>query len=162
MESIKQQIQRERQNPNLENTLDIQKLLEKSNGTSYLQNKTLDGICKEVMDMVNNTFPQTIHSNISMIYKLSEYRFVENICDLHKGKHIRWIRLSYAESPKLTNGGIVTDIKFNDNGIHVLCKSNNHRFIQYKFDDCLTFQKLNDDELMILNFCGLHNENHAV
>ena len=155
MESIIQLINNERQNSDLENTLDVQDMLLQTHGTSYLQNKTLQMVCTELMNIINQTFPQLIQSNISIISKLAEYRYIENICDLHKGKHIRWIRLNMDDSPKLTNGGIVTDIKFNDNGIHVQCKSNNHRFIQYKFDDCLTFQKLSDDELMILNFVGM-------
>jgi hypothetical protein len=61
---------------------------------------------------------------------------------------VRWLRL--ASEPKLTNGGIVADIKFMDNGTHVLCKNVLGRFIQYKFDDCMTFQKLSVDEQLIL------------
>ena len=40
-------------------------------------------------------------------------------------------------------------VKFLDNGTHILCK-NGFRFIQYKFDECITFQKLTNDEVMIL------------
>jgi hypothetical protein len=155
MESLIQLINQERQNADHENTIDIQYILSQAHGIDYLQNKTMQIVCDELMNIINQTFPRLIQSNHSIISKLTEYRFVENICDLHKGKHIRWIRLNRDESPKLTNGGIVTDIKFNDNGTHVQCKSNTNRFIQYKYDDCLTFQKLSEDELMILSITGI-------
>jgi ABC-type molybdate transport system ATPase subunit len=51
---------------------------------------------------------------------------------------------------KLTNGGIVTDIKFMNNETHILCMNSQRRFIQYKFDECLTFQKLSVEEQLIL------------
>ena len=60
---------------------------------------------------------------------------------------VRWIRIG---NTNLTTGGIVTDIKFLENGIHVLCMNNQRRFIQYKFDDCYTFQKMSTDEQLIL------------
>jgi hypothetical protein len=47
-------------------------------------------------------------------------------------------------------GGIVVDIKFLDNGVHVLCLNNQRRLIQYKFDGSITFQKLSVDEQLIL------------
>jgi hypothetical protein len=61
---------------------------------------------------------------------------------------VRWIRRSNPE--KLVNGGIVVDVKFLGNGTHIVVKNNMHQFIQYKFDECITFQKLSSDELMIL------------
>ena len=60
---------------------------------------------------------------------------------------VRWIRKN---NDKLTNGGIVSNIKFLDNGIHILCMNNQRRFIQYKFDDCYTFQKMTPDEQLIV------------
>jgi len=90
-------------------------------------------------------------------HKLIGYRFVDEIYKLHKGKHVRWIRTSVQPSMSLeragfplTNGGIVVDIRFLDNGIHILCKNNVGRFIQYRFDECLTYQKLSNDEQLIL------------
>ena len=86
--------------------------------------------------------------------KLCEYRLTDQIYQIHKGKHVRWIRFrttNVEENDRiLTNGGIVVDVKFLDNGTHILCK-NGGRFIQYRFDDCLTFQKLSSDEQMILS-----------
>ena len=85
--------------------------------------------------------------------KLADYRYVDELYQLQRGKHVRWIRIPTNTleniQPTLTNGGIVVDIKIQDTGVHVLCK-NGKRYIQYKFDDCLTYQKLSTDELLIL------------
>ena len=83
----------------------------------------------------------------AIIAKLNGYRVVDEIYELHKGKMVRWIR---NDTDKLTNGGIVTDIKFLENGVHVLCMNSQRRFIQYKYDDCYTFQKMSIEEQLIL------------
>ena len=151
MNSILEEIQNQRNNPDLENTLNIQHLLAQSRETHYLKDKTLASVSEEIRENIRAVFLNTFEEEICQIQeKLADFRWVENVCDLHKGVQVRWIRLSQ-DSPKLTNGGIVVDVKFTDSGVQVLCKSKNNRFIQYKMDECLTFQKLNEDELMILH-----------
>ena len=81
--------------------------------------------------------------------KLVEYRPVDQIQVLQKGRHIRWIRLTGGPYV-LTNGGIIVDIRFLDTGTSILCK-NGARFMQIPFDDCLLFQKLSYDELLLLH-----------
>jgi hypothetical protein len=44
----------------------------------------------------------------------------------------------------------VVDIKFLDNGTQILTMNSLRRFIQFKFDECLTFQKLTVEEQLIL------------
>ena len=79
--------------------------------------------------------------------KLVGYKFIDEIYELQRGKYIRWIN----NNGKMNNGGIVMDIKFLDNGIHILCRNNRSHFSQYKFDNCLTFQKMTDEEQIILS-----------
>jgi hypothetical protein len=67
---------------------------------------------------------------------------------LFRGKYIRWIR---KKNKILTNGAMVMDIKFLEEGIHILCRNGANRFIQIKFDDCIFFQKLTDEEWMLLS-----------
>jgi hypothetical protein len=50
----------------------------------------------------------------------------------------------------LTNGGILLDIKVTDDGINILCKNSMNRFFSYKWDDCLSYQKLSFEEQIIL------------
>jgi hypothetical protein len=134
--------------PSLLSTLDIDNLLESIENTKndYLDNKTTSDITSEIQDKLNEIGLSDDENEI-IIVKLKEYRFVDEIHELHKGKMVRWIRNG---TNRLTNGGIVTDIKFLDNGVHVLCMNSQRRFIQYKYDDCYTFQKMNVEEQLIL------------
>jgi hypothetical protein len=134
--------------PSLLSTLDIDNLLESIENTKndYLDNKTTSDITSEIQDKLNEIGLSDDEKEL-IIVKLKEYRFVDEIHELHKGKMVRWIRNG---TNRLTNGGIVTDIKFLDNGVHVLCMNSQRRFIQYKYDDCYTFQKMNVEEQLIL------------
>jgi len=83
-----------------------------------------------------------------MCEKLSGYRFVDELHLLHKGKFVRWIR--HVAPDKLIKGGIVIDIQFGDFGANILCRLMTGDFIRYRFDKCNTYQKLTDEECMIL------------
>lgn len=136
--------------PTLLSTLDIEKLLETidKERNDYLENKTTQGIIDDIFDKISElNLPSELSKKICD--KLIGYRYVDEIHELHKGKHVRWIRTGQRDTT-LTNGGIITDIKFLDNGTHVLCMNPSRRFIQYKFDDCLTFQKMSTEEQLIL------------
>jgi len=134
--------------PSLLSTLDIDNLLDSIETTKndYLDNKTMDDITNDIYEKIEEIDIQQDKKE-DLYKKLIGYRYVDEIYELHKGKMVRWIRMG---NTNLTNGGIVTDIKFLDNGIHVLCMNNQRRFIQYKFDDCYTFQKMNTEEQLIL------------
>jgi hypothetical protein len=60
---------------------------------------------------------------------------------------MRWIKIA---NKSLTNGGILMNIKIENNGVHLLCRNNACRFFNIKFDDCLIFQKLTMEEQLIL------------
>lgn len=134
--------------PSLLSGLDIDELLDtlENETNDYLENKTLDGITDEIYEGVCEICDEKeIQEKICL--KLVGYRMVDELHELHKGKHIRWLRRG---TNKLTNGGIVVDIKFLDTGTHILCKNSMNRFIQYKYDDCVTFQKMSSTEMLIL------------
>jgi NDP-sugar pyrophosphorylase family protein len=134
--------------PTLFSTMDIEKLLEsiESDKNDYLENKSMKIITEEIYEKINGISIQQ-KTKYEYCQKLIGYRLVDDVYELHKGKHIRWTREA---SPKLTNGGIVMDIKFLDTGTHVLCMSNGNRFIQIKFDECIIFQKMTLEEQLIM------------
>jgi hypothetical protein len=145
--------------PTLISQINIGELLktietENVNSSRFLINKTNFQINEDIIEALkSNNIPNEKIPEICN--KLTEYRFVDEICDLYKGKYVRWISLGSSSSgvingSSLTNGGIIIDIKFRDNGIHILCKNNINRFIQYNFDDNITFQKLSFEEQTIL------------
>ena len=141
--------------PTLLSRLDIDKLLDtlEKNKNDYLENKTTHMITNDIFEKISELNISEEFSK-KICDKLIGYRYVDEIHELHKGKHVRWIRIAgksikQAET-MLTNGGIITDIKFLDNGTHILCMNGGRRFIQYKFDECLTFQKMTSEEQLIL------------
>lgn len=130
-------------------TLNIDELIGMTNSEhmDYLNEKTMDDILNEIQNALTEL---DINDKTKYIFysKLAGYRLIGNIYELHKGKHIRWIR--YNSPDKITNGAIVAEIKFCDNGTHVLCRTIQNRVFQIKYDDCLIFQKLTTGEQLIL------------
>jgi predicted peroxiredoxin len=137
-----------KKDPTLFSTLDIEAILDsvENEKNDYLENKTMDDITKEVFENICELAlsKETIKD---LCDKLIGYRFVDEIHELFRGRHVRWIR---RDTDKLTTGGIVVDIKFLKDGIQVLTKNNMNRFIQYRFDECLSFQKLSNEEQLLL------------
>lgn len=130
-------------------TLNVDELIEMTNTEhmDYLNDKTMDDLLN---DMQNALTELVVNDKMKLSFynKLAGYRLIGNIYELHKGKHIRWIR--YNSPDKITNGAIVAEIKFCDNGTHVLCRTIQNRVFQIKYDDCLIFQKLTTGEQLIL------------
>jgi hypothetical protein len=118
----------------------------------FLEDKTLENIQQEII----NVFIREKIPNELFLPKLKDYYYIDKICDIKRGKHVRWIRKTNDKPVSLTNGGIVADIKFLENGIYILVKNTRNQFIQYKYDDCITFQKLSVDELLFLHVQNYH------
>jgi|UniRef100_A0A6C0IQS1 sulfite reductase beta subunit-like hemoprotein len=156
---IQEIFEQAKRDPSLLSNINIDELLEDTNDVKndYLQDKTLGEIKQEIYDVLEEEVEDTRLIEKYM-ERLSEYRYVDEVGELHNGKHIRWVRRG---NDKLTNGGIVVEVKFVDNGINVLCKNAMHKFIQFKYDDCVIFQKLSIDEQLILNVNQhVHAENN--
>ena len=88
---------------------------------------------------------------LEYLKKIKGYRYVDEIKDIKCGAYIRWIPIIDPENIPLTYSGIICDIKITDNGILIACKNFMHRHYTFKMDECLIFQKLNNQELVILS-----------
>lgn len=148
--NIQEIFENARRDPTLFSTMDIEKLLDsiENEKNDYLENKTMEDITNDIFDSISD-LDISLEQAKFLCGRLIGYRYIDEIRDLHKGKHIRWIRINNKE-PSLTNGGILVNIKFLDNGVHIICKNSQNRFIQYKFDDSITFQKLSVEEQLLL------------
>jgi len=82
--------------------------------------------------------------------KLKPYRCVNTLEDLRFGSYVRWISLKNPEVIKLTNGGIVCDIKQVNADIQIKCKNKMNMLFQLKMSEVLLFQKLSEQEEVIL------------
>jgi len=83
--------------------------------------------------------------------KLKDFRYCSDMCDLQYGYYIRWFPIKNPEKLKLTNGAVIADIKIENNQIQILCKNFQNRFFQIKFDECVVFQKISNQEHIILS-----------
>jgi hypothetical protein len=83
--------------------------------------------------------------------KLKGYKYIDELDELKCGKFIRWIPITDPEYLPLYFCGIICDIKITDNGVILICKNFMHRHYTFKMDECLIFQKLTDQELILLS-----------
>ena len=86
----------------------------------------------------------------TLLKQLKKYRHVDNLEDISYGSYIRWISLN-KDSIKLTNGGIICHMKTVNEDIHLVCKNNWGNLFQLNMTENIIFQKLNDQELVILS-----------
>ena len=82
--------------------------------------------------------------------KLKDYRYVDDLSNLQYGRFIRWINLKKVDNIFLTNGAHIMDIKIEKHGIQVLCRNNRNRFITLNIDEHMIFQKITDQEQVLI------------
>ena len=88
---------------------------------------------------------------------LKNYKYIDEIPDIKFGSYVRWIPLKNPSNIKLTNGGIVCDVKINDD-VSVVCRNGMNRLFEFKMAECLVFQKLSDQELVLLSAMNYLNK----
>jgi len=127
---------------------ELKKALENENNESII-NLTISEIKSEKNDILQKLQlgKEDLRENLR---KLKEYRYINNINDLNYGYYIRWINLKNVKDLKLRNGGFICDIKINE-GIEILCRNNFNKLFQLRFDENLIFQKITEQEKIILN-----------
>lgn len=93
-----------------------------------------------------------------MLDKLELYRFIDDINDFKEGSYIRWINLNKIdniEDIKLETGGYISEIKMQEDDVHIVCKllwgRRGVRHIELLGGNNLIFQKLTDQEQIILS-----------
>ena len=87
----------------------------------------------------------------TLLKKLQKYKYVDELNNLTYGGFIRWIPIIDPNNIRLNYCGIICEIKITDNGILINCKNFKHRHYTFKMDECLIFQKLTDQELILLH-----------
>jgi hypothetical protein len=139
-----------RNDPTLYSTIDIASLLNSvdSEKHTYSDNQTTKTILNDVFESLN-TLSCSASEKENLYSKLTEYRYIDELTDIQMGKFIRWIRRDKIPH-RITNGGLVVNIKFSDSGVIIVCKCTGNRFIQFKMDECLCYQKLSTEELLLL------------
>ena len=125
----------------------LEKALNNENNESLI-NLTFDKIDKKKREIFEELDLPTIQIK-KFLKKLEDYRYIEEIQELQYGNYFRWINLNNAENLKLTTGGILCEIKV-DNNIHLVFKNNMNRFFEINMEENIIFQKFSDQERIIL------------
>jgi len=131
--------------------MDIDKLLHALDNESNEAIVELD--YEKIAKDKNDTLQQLNLSRSDLSYytkQLKSYRLVNDINDLRFGGYVRWIPLKRPDEIKLTNGGIVCDMKFIREELHIKTKNKMNRFFQIKISEVILFQKLSEQEQVIL------------
>jgi hypothetical protein len=123
-----------------------------------LDNDSNEGIMnlttQKIMEM-NLTILKELHleKSITLNYlkKLKGYKYIDEINELKYGSFIKWIPIIDPNYLPLHFCGIICDIKITDNGVFIVAKNFMHRHYSFKMDECLIFQKLTSQELVILS-----------
>ena len=121
-----------------------------SNDNNNSINNLTNMIIKERKESILEELPITKKEFTNLNKKLKGYRYVEELQELHIGSYIRWIKLKESNAEmKLTNGALLCDVRIEDN-ILLVCKNNMNRIFNVNMSENLIFQKLTDQEKIIL------------
>jgi hypothetical protein len=107
----------------------------------------------KIKELKNNVLQKLYFSRTQLLHYhkvLKEYRFVDEIDELKIGGYIRWFNLNDMEHLKLTNGGIIIDIKNGKEDVVVVCKNNMNRVFSLILNQCIIFQKISIQESLLI------------
>ena len=134
--------------------MDVNKLLkaldDETNETLF--NFTSDKI-KEMNLNVLKELQLPRKDTLEILKKIQDYKYVDEMNDLKYGAYIRWIPIEDPTSIYLTKGALFCEMKITDDGVFCICKNYgfNSRHFQISMDKNLIFQRLTDQELVLLS-----------
>ena len=93
------------------------------------------------------------NETLDLMKKLKDYKYVDEMKDLKYGTYLRWITISDPEDIHLTKGALFCEMKVKEDGVYIICKNYgfNRKHFQIKLDENLIFQKLTEQELVLLS-----------
>jgi hypothetical protein len=132
--------------------MDVNKLM---NALDNEKNEILLGLTNKKINEINYNIIKQLHLGkevtIDYLKKLKGYRYIDEVQELRYGSYLRWIPISDPNYLPLHYAGIICDIKITDTGIILVCKNFMHRHYTFKMDECLIFQKLSEQEKVLLS-----------
>lgn len=145
---------------------DMKKVLEDALGNESNEsivkktNKEISDIKKNILNELNIDSDKR-----NKIYNsLEEYRYIDDINEFKEGSFIRWINLKKINSIdeiKLSSGAVISEIKLKGDDIRIVCKlpfGKRMKYMEILGGSCLIFQKLSDQEKIILSVLDYLNK----
>jgi hypothetical protein len=93
------------------------------------------------------------NETLDLMKRLKDYKYVDEMKDLKYGTYLRWIAIDDPEDIHLTKGALFCEMKVKEDGVYIICKNYgfNRKHFQIKLDENLIFQKLTEQELVLLS-----------
>ena len=93
------------------------------------------------------------NETLDLMKKLKDYKYVDEMKDLKYGTYLRWIPIDDPENIHLTKGALFCEMNVKEDGVYITCKNYgfNRKHFQIKLDENLIFQKLTEQELVLLS-----------
>ena len=134
--------------------MDVSKLLKALDDDSNetLLNFTSDKI-KEMNLNIIKELQLPRKNTLDIMKKLRDYKYVDEMNELKYGAYIRWIPIEDPTNINLTKGALFCEMKITDDGVFCVCKNYGYtqRHFQLSMDKNLIFQRLTDQELVLLS-----------
>ena len=134
--------------------MDVNKLLKALDDDSNepLLNFTSDKITEMNLNIIKELqLPRK--DTLDIMNKLRDYKYVDEMNELKYGAYIRWIPIEDPTKINLTKGALFCEMKITDDGVFCVCKNYGYtqRHFQLSMDKNLIFQRLTDQELVLLS-----------
>jgi len=134
--------------------MDVNKLLKALDDESNesLMNFTTHKI-KEMNLNILKELQLSKKDTLDLLNKLNDYKYVDEMNELKYGSYIRWIPIEDPNNIYLTQGALFCEMKITDDGVFCICKNYGYktRYFQISMDKNLIFQKLTNQELILLS-----------
>ena len=86
---------------------------------------------------------------VSIAISLKDYLFIDELSDIKDGRFVKWI--NFEDPVKLKQGGIICGYEIGNEGVYLKCKNFKNRFFSLSLEKNLVFQKLSNQEIIIIN-----------
>lgn len=134
--------------------MNVQKLLQAldDDTNETLLNFTTDKIRGMTLNILKELH-MSKKETIDMYNKLKDYKYVDEMNELKYGTYVRWIPIEDPTNIHLTKGALFCEMKITDDGVFCVCKNFGFptRHFQISMDKNLIFQKLTEQELVLLS-----------
>ena len=134
--------------------MDLNKLLKALDDET---NETLLNFTTKKIKEMNLKVLKELHLSTSdtleLFEKLKSYKYVDEMNELKYGAYIRWIPIEDPTNISLSKGALFCEMKITNDGVFCICKNFGFttRHFQISMDKTLIFQKLTDQELVLLS-----------
>lgn len=134
--------------------MDVNKLLKALDDET---NETLFNFTTEKIREMTLKILKELHlskkETLDIYNKLKDYKYVDEMNELKYGTFLRWIPIEDPNNIYLTKGALFCEMKITDDGVFCVCKNFGFppRHFQISMDKNLIFQKLTDQELVLLS-----------